>query len=146
MSIAEILAKNRFQWDREKGALEAAVTELSQSAGFTLPESYLEFLRLCNGGYGELPVDPLWFVIWPAEKVIEANRDLQVAIYASGFFGFGGNGGGEMLAFDLTKPVSSAVFSLPMIGMERGTEILVAPDFETFVSYLGMPGPDDDED
>jgi hypothetical protein len=39
-------------------------------AGFALPQAYLDFLRISNGGEGELPVQPYWFQICRAEPQV----------------------------------------------------------------------------
>ncbi|MBI5175160.1 MAG: SMI1/KNR4 family protein [Candidatus Melainabacteria bacterium] len=137
MSIADIVEMNNYPWERKAGASEEAVTALKLSAGGTLPKPYLDFLQVSNGGEGELPVLPFYAVLWSAEEVIENNQGYEVATYAPGFFGIGSSGGGEMLAFDLALEDSSALFALPFMGMDREEAILVASDFEQFVSILG---------
>ena len=62
-----------------------------------LSEDYLCFLKLCNCGEDELPIDPYWFQIWSAEEVLEHNEGYQANKFLPGFFAFGSNGGGEML-------------------------------------------------
>jgi hypothetical protein len=96
MSAANVIERNQFQWYREAGVSDDALAALVEHANCVLPSAYLDFLRISNGGEGELPVDPLWFIIWPAEEVIDSNHDLEVAKYAPGFFGFAGNGGNEI--------------------------------------------------
>ena len=68
-------------WDRESPASSDLIENLVLESGLQLPEDYLDFLRLSNGGEGELPVDPFWFQIWPAEEVLDrvlrSQRDSQ---------------------------------------------------------------------
>lgn len=146
MSIADIVEMNKCPWDREPGASEESVAALKKSAGCTLPKPYLDFLQVSNGGEGELPVLPFYAVLWSAEEVIKNNQGYEVATYAPGFFGIGSSGGGEMLAFDLTLKDSSAIFALPFMGMDREEAILVASDFEQFVSILGRKEQSKDSD
>lgn len=79
-----------------------------------LPDEYVRYLE--TGGVVEAPTEsePGYIALWPLAEIEQNNRDLQVAEYAPGFLGFGGDGGGEMLAFDR----DGIVYMLPMIGME----------------------------
>jgi hypothetical protein len=51
-----------------------------------------------------------------------------------------------VLAFHITKPGSSAAFTMIVIGMHRDLVILVAADFKTFVLLMGMPEDDSEDD
>lgn len=62
-------------------------------------------------------MDPGWFQLWPAEKVIEYNNSYKVAENVPGFFGFGSSGGGEMLAFDMRGGKPRKVVMIPFIVM-----------------------------
>ncbi len=81
---------------------------------FALPSDYKAYFR--SGGLTEGFIDgpPGYFVLWHPDEVDQNNTDLSVSELAPGFLGFGGDGGGEMLAFDS----DGAVVLLPMIGME----------------------------
>ena len=57
-----------------------------------------------------------------------------------GFFGFGSNGGGELLAFELSSP-EAPVFMVPFIPLEATEAVLVAPSFLAFVSLFGISIP-----
>lgn len=59
---------------REPAADPGAVAALSAASGIDLPERYLALLLLSNGGGGPLGVEPGWFQLWPAEKVLDLNR------------------------------------------------------------------------
>ena len=73
-----IFQQNQNNWHREAGASTLAIQTLKNATAFELPAQYFEFLSWTNGGEGELPVDPYWFIIWPAEEVMPANNELQV--------------------------------------------------------------------
>ena len=55
-----------------------------------------------------------WFQLWPLADIYNFNEKYQVAEYAPELFGFGSDGGGEMLAFNATD----MVVMVPFIGME----------------------------
>ena len=54
-------------------AEDAVIRTLSAASGFELPEEYLAFLRESNGG--ELDVESGRFDLWPAEEIVQANRE-----------------------------------------------------------------------
>jgi hypothetical protein len=65
-----------------------------------LPDQYVRYLE--GGGVLEAFTegDPGYVALWPVSEIEQNNLELRVAEYAPGFLGFGGNGGGELLAFD----------------------------------------------
>ena len=92
-----------------------------------IPAEYKDFLATHGLFEGLTSGDeaPGYVVLWPLNKLRTRNSELQVQELAAGFLAFGGDGGGEVLAFDAT----GAVFMLPMIGMEIGQAIKVANSF-----------------
>lgn len=128
---------------RETAADQGAVAALSAALGDELPEEYLALLRLSNGGEGPLGVEPGWFQFWPAEKVLDSNRDFQINEYLPGLFGFGSNGGGELLAFDTRQGTPWTVVMAPFIGMDENDVVEIAKDFEEFLRTTGRNLPED---
>ena len=98
-----------------------------------LPDEYRSYIE--SGGATEASLDcdfPSYIQLWPIEKIEEYNRDYQVQQYAPGFLCFGGNGGGELLAFDeLGK-----VVCLPAIGMEPQYATSVADSWSSFAKLI----------
>ena len=76
----------------------------------------VEIKALRDEGYveGELSVDPLWYIIWEPENIIDYNNDYEVSKYAPGFTAFGSSGGNELLIVD----AKGIVYTIPAIGME----------------------------
>ena len=66
--------------------------------------------------------EPGYIALWPLADIERNNNDLQVTEYASEYLGFGGDGGGELLAFDK----DGVIYKLPMIGMEPRYALKVA--------------------
>src|SRR5262245_6162927 len=119
MSISEVARANSSKWMPAAAASEDSIARLVGSVAFELPLDYLEFLRVSNGGCGNIPVDPWCFdSLWTAEELVGCNRDYEVAEYCPGFFGIGSSGGGEMFAFDMRKTQPWPVVHIPFIGME----------------------------
>ena len=124
-------------WYKAEPAEEIEIQKLIANAGIDLPEEYIAFLRFSNGGGGKLGINPGWFQLWKAEEVIQLNKAYQVDKYLPGFFGFGSNGGDELLAFPKSKEKSWKVVMIPFIPMDAKLAILVANNFEEFISAIG---------
>ncbi|MDB5296562.1 MAG: hypothetical protein JWO31_2545 [Phycisphaerales bacterium] len=125
-------------WSPEPGATEDAVDALRRAAPIELPSAYLNHLRQSNGGEGVLAVEPGYAVLWPAEEVIGSNRDIEVERWAPGLFAFGGNGGGELLAFDTRRGEPYAVVMVPLIGLALEDATVIAEDFEQLTQSFGI--------
>ena len=137
MTIAELIHDTTADWDRKSPASEAVLSKLSLEAGFELPNDYLTFLSHSNGGEGELGIQPGWFILWEAENVIQFGIEYEVPKYAPGFFAFGSNGGGELLAFEIRNNDECPVVMLPCIGMETNSAMQVAANFTEFAAQMG---------
>jgi hypothetical protein len=99
----------------------------------TLPSDYLAYRQ--RGGTVEAFLTcefPGYMQLWPLDKVGEYNDDYEIAKYAPGFFGFGSNGGGELLVFD----AAGAVYCLPAIGMEAECATRIANSWADFARYI----------
>ncbi|MHC4400934.1 MAG: SMI1/KNR4 family protein [Planctomycetota bacterium] len=128
---------NTGVWRPASPAPETALWQLVADAPVPLPDSYLDQLRTSNGGEGNLAVEPGWVVFWPAEEVIVNNREYQVSEYLPGFFAFGSNGGGELLAFDCRQAPPFSVVMVPFIPMEQKEAVQVAKNFNEFRQAIG---------
>jgi hypothetical protein len=137
MNVPDIIEDSSAKWDRELPAEPKVIQQLLAESEIDLPEEYLTLLRHSNGGEGELDVEPGWFQLWPAEQVVEFNRGYEVAKNAPGIFGFGSNGGGEMLAFDMRCGEPWRIVMIPFIPMRIEDAKVIADDFGTFVQSMG---------
>jgi hypothetical protein len=127
---------------RKPPANPGVLEELTAASPIRLPEEYLALLRFSNGGEGELGVEPGWFQLWPAEEVLASNRDYGVPEFLPGFFGFGSNGGGELLAFDLRSSPRYEVVMVPFIPMDIAEGVTIADTFSDFLLALGRVCPE----
>nr|WP_216599710.1 SMI1/KNR4 family protein [Cupriavidus sp. HPC(L)] len=75
---------------------------------------------------------PGYVALWSLDEIDVNNADVEINVYAPGFLAFGGDGGGELLAFDHT----GAVFMLPMIGMAPDCAIRIADSFSDLATRL----------
>jgi len=106
---------------------------------FELPDLYIEFLFATNGGEGDLGVQPGWLELWAAEDVSSHNRGYEVAESLPGLFGFGSNGAGELLAFDIRGVKPWPIVMVPFIPMQLDDAIQIAGSFEEFSAFIGVP-------
>jgi hypothetical protein len=95
------------------------------------PAELLSYLQsglplICEVG-GEMDCE-----FWPIEDLVTFNREYEVPRYASGYFGFATNGGGEMFAFG----PEGEVVCLPFIGMEPKSARRIAGSFNEFRELL----------
>lgn len=124
-------------WRGEAPASEVAIRQLLADSGLPLPESYLNQLRRSNGGEGDLAVEPGWISFWKAEEVIALNKGYEVAENLPGFFGFGSNGGGEMLVFKIVPSKQLPIYMIPFIPMSEDGAVQIAVNFEELAEAIG---------
>ena len=136
MSLFERLKTESAIWTCEPPASEAEIQKLVSHFGSNLPTQYLDFLRFCNGGEGDLALQPVLFRLWSTDEVIEANQNLQVSEFLPGFVVFGGDGANELFAFRVDAD-ESKIYMIPMIVMSEEDAIAVAEDFAKFIEAIG---------
>jgi len=102
-----------------------------------LPSDYIVFLQACNGGEGELDIEPGWMQLWKAEEVLPHNRAYETHERLPGFLAFGSSGGGEMFAFDLRKNNRGVVVMTPFIPMDAELALVIASTFTELAAHFG---------
>lgn len=137
MTITERVQYSSTKLDREPPASEEVIGKLIPEAGLKLPEDYWDFLLQLNGGEKELGIQRGWFRTQRAEEVIQAGLETGVPKCAHGFFAFGGNGGGELLAFDTLRDIPWPMVALPFTAMNAGGAMHAAGHFNEFVAQMG---------
>lgn len=120
------------RWLFSEGASPKALNELRSAVG-PLPQAYIDLLSRGNGGEVELRCNPFVLCLDPAESALDYWRSGKYTM--TGVFVFGGNGGGELLAFDLSAPGKWPVVSFDPIDPEGSTK-MVAPDFESLLAQV----------
>jgi len=128
----------RRDWFGVSGATAEELSRLRAVAPDDLPARYLDLLAVSNGGEGPLSINPYNLCLDAAATVAEAidsenhgQADLQ------GFLIFGGNGGGEYIAFDTRKGTPWPVVTIDMIAGGGSAEI-IASDFDAFYERIGV--------
>jgi hypothetical protein len=130
---SNILSGVVASWLVEVGASPAAIREL-QLAVPELPVSYLELLSIGNGGEAHLQVSPGLLCLDSAEQALSYWHSGTYPM--SGIFVFGGNGGGELIAFDFREPGKSPVVRFDPIDPE-GSLSQIASGFEELIALVG---------
>jgi hypothetical protein len=97
----------------------------------TLPISYKEFLKYCNGGDGLVGANR-YVILWRLEELLKLNGAYQTQEFAPGLLLFGTNGGGEAYAFDM-RSCSTPIVSVPFVGMAVDTVRPICGDFDVFL-------------
>jgi len=126
-------------WHKVAGAPPATLAQLRTIAPVPLPESYLSLLAFSNGGEGPLPVQPLWFCLYPAEEVIEIERAGSFREFFPNLFVIGGNGGGEAIALDLRRGAPYPLVSFDMTNIDLAESIWpIALSFDAALELIGV--------
>lgn len=137
LKVAEILNQPNRNWTSEPPASDDDILRLIQTYEVSLPEAYLDLLRYANGGVGELALPPRLFYLYNINEVIGM---LGNEFYREGFpnfFFFGGNGGLELLAFDLRQGMPYPIVMIdPIAGAKSALQI--APDMTQFIESMGL--------
>jgi len=126
------MSPSKPSWLFLQGASEEVLKEL-QSTVVGLPASYLDLLRFGNGGEVGLSVNPYTLCLDPAEDALAYWKG--GAYTTQEVFVFGGNGGGELLAFDMRRSGNWPVVCFDPIDPEGSIE-QIAPSFEQFIALV----------
>jgi hypothetical protein len=126
------------EWRKVGGAAPDAIAKLRVISPAALPESYLALLSWSNGGEGPLPVQPYWFVLYPAEETIQIEEEDTFKDFFPGLFVIGGNGGGEAVALDMRASGALAVVAFDMTNIHLDESVLpIAPTFDAMLDLIG---------
>jgi hypothetical protein len=140
--IAEILADSRRKWTPRPSANEDKISELCELVRFELPSEYIDLLRYCDGGFGDLDAPPLLFGLDSIAEALDFNASEFRKTTFPDFWFFGGNRGLEMIAFDLREgPPWRIVMIDPIAG--PGSAEVIAESMADFIPKIGraVSGP-----
>lgn len=132
MDLGDLLGGG-YQWDGNPPASPEAIAALTYWSPIPLPATYLELLRLSDGGYATRSTYPTYLRIWPARTVVEYNRGYRIQHWVPGLIGFADDGGPCFIGFDTRFGPPYPVLSVPFAPMEFESAEPVASDFEQFL-------------
>lgn len=124
--------KTHLAWLSSEGASPQLLDELVTAVG-PLPVSYLQLLSLGNGGEVELQCAPHNLCLDSAESAISFWRSGSYT--KAGIFVFGGDGGGELLAFDISQAGKWPVLCFDPISPNDSARV-IASDFEGLLAQV----------
>ncbi|MFG6465515.1 SMI1/KNR4 family protein [Roseateles sp. BYS87W] len=123
------------RWNR--GASLEAIEHLRKKIPSQIPCGYLNLLAATDGGEAALPVAPYNCCLDDATTVLTGGaKAWRQRWLEEGFFIIGGDGGGELLAFDLRTQGEPPIVAIDMVAGSESA-MMVAPSVEAFVAMLG---------
>lgn len=134
--VSETLNQSNKNWNGLPSATEAEIEELKNEVEIELPPEFLDLLRFSNGGEGDVALPSLNFKLDDIQGIISLRNDEFYRKEFPNSFFFGGNGGLEMIAFDLRKNPYSIVTIDPIGGEESAIEI--SPNITEFIKAIGL--------
>ena len=136
MSLFERLKTKSALWTCNSPANEAEIQKLVSYFGDNLPTDYLNLLRFCNGGEGDLASQPVLFFLWSASEAIEANKNYEISEFLPGYVMVGDDRANEMFGFRVDA-ADTKVYMIPKIVMSEEDAIVVAETFAEFIETIG---------
>ena len=115
------------------GITDAAIAAIESKLGTQLPDEYLQFLKLMDGGEGFIG-SVCYVMLWPGEQLIPMSEAYEVQKMAPGLLLFGSDGGGEAYGFDTRDKWQ--IVQVPFIGMKWDVATTMGDSFSSFLSRL----------
>lgn len=128
----------RNGWQSEEGAASADLAKVVAASRMALPEDYLSFLRVSNGGQGPLPVEPFWLVLDSVDTVTDTLADGTLTEFFPSFIVIGSNGAGEGVAFDFRSGGEAGVVYFDMTNTDLAES--ARPLAASFTGLLALAG------
>ena len=135
--ISNILTDAGREWTPKAAAEESEISKLRQLAPFVLPAEYVELLRFCNGGYGELDAPPLRFQMDTIAETVEHNEMWRKEGQYASFWFIGSNGGLETIGIDLRSGPPWPIVMIDCLAGEDSAE-QIANDMAEFITKIGI--------
>lgn len=125
---------NLTEFNGNARATNENVSRCEESLRLTLPDDYVAFLKLFNGGEGYVGGDA-YVMLWSTDELVQFNFEYEVSEYCPELLLIGSNGGGEAYAFD-RRSAPWHVVQVPFVGMEYGLCEDVGKTFTEFMERL----------
>jgi len=96
-----------------------ALDASGQALGITWPDDYRSYMLEAGGGEGW--IGDGYLALWPANELVETNLAV-IKDFAPNLVGIGTNGGGELFAYDTSKP-NPVVVMAPSVDLGSPIEV-----------------------
>lgn len=117
-----------------EGATENSITNLQELAGFKLPEDYIDVMKECNGGEGEIGENS-WLCLFPIEELLTVNDNYKLLMkQIPDYFLFGKDAADTGYAFHKNAQTLHS-FGL-MSNFSTDTIDFCGRNFSEFVEFL----------
>lgn len=116
-------------------ARQEDIAAASHDLGVKFPSDYVEFMLTRNGAEG--PTNPGYLVLWPVEEVVPMTRAIREenSPLAERYAFFGGDGGGELYAFD-THSSQPLIVEIPTVFVDPNDVRECGDSLVELVEYL----------
>lgn len=128
----------RNGWQSKEGAASEDLAKLVAASKIALPEDYLSFLRVSNGGQGPLPVEPFWLALDSVNTVTDTLAVGTFTEFFPSFIVIGSNGAGEGIAFNFRSGGEAEVDYFDMTNTDLAES--VQPLAASFTELLALAG------
>ena len=139
--LSELLSEPGREWTPHAPADESELAELIAMLPFELPPEYIELLRYCDGGEGDVDAPCLLFMLDSIAAAVEHNEMWRNEDCFADFWFIGGNGGVEKIAFDLRAGPPWPVVMIDCIAGEDSAQ-QIASTMAEFVQKIGLVADD----
>lgn len=134
----------RQMWTREEPASGVDLESLRKACGDSLPAGYYELLRLSDGGFGKLSMEPFWCDLFKIQEALEIEEDGQKALYPvlkqharlNDLFVIGSSGDGELIAIKKTVGSIWRIAIDKRGGREPGAAVEIAQSFDDLMQQI----------
>ena len=131
--MEEILEKMKTM-ELEEPADSITLKKFEKEFNISLPEEYLQFMLLHNGGEG--PIGEYGYLaIFGTEEIAEFYQESSLKDVLAGFFIFASDRSGYLYAFDFSSS-NVKVVEIPDNIREMAEMKLVAESFGDFIEYI----------
>ncbi|MCJ8313915.1 MAG: SMI1/KNR4 family protein [Saccharospirillaceae bacterium] len=96
-----------------------------------LPLEYVNYLKSLDKLYAETTID-IDIEFEPLDKIKSFNKDIEIEVYAKGFYAFACDGGNEAFVFDR----EGKIYLLPLIGMSPNSSEKIAESWNEFLKNV----------
>jgi len=121
------------KFNLETAATDETIRSSEIELGLRLPDQYVQFLKIGNGGEGF--IGESYAIFWGVSELSSLNASYESNKLAPGFLIFGSDGGGEAFGFD-TRGLNWPLFQIPFVGLDWNSARPLGNSFDEFLERL----------